>query len=113
MSMTISGHSVKTRKDVLDFGDSLATGEVDILGMVGLGVATTIDILFCGVVVSEDPASGVDPSSGVVLSDVDSSPAKMASISMLVLDLGWISEGGTVAKAGNRKLRWTEVGKVL
>mmetsp|Transcript_30578 Transcript_30578/g.73357 ORF Transcript_30578/g.73357 Transcript_30578/m.73357 type:complete len:117 (+) Transcript_30578:2861-3211(+) len=107
MSMTINGHSVKTRKDELDLGHNRATGEVTILVMVGLGVATNVvAAAFWGVV-------SMDPIVVVVLSDFDeSSPANIASMSKLVFDLDWTSLGGTVAKAGNRKLRWTEVGNV-
>jgi phosphohistidine swiveling domain-containing protein len=36
MSMTIRGHSVSTRKDELDRGNNLATGEVGILDIDGL-----------------------------------------------------------------------------
>jgi hypothetical protein len=65
MSMTIRGHSVSTRKDELDRGNNLATGEVGILEIDGLVGILEID----GFVAAVFEALGEAAAAAVVVPD--------------------------------------------
>ena len=99
ISITIRGHSVKTRKEEFERGESLATGDAGILDMEGLAIAPDglrkLDALILAaatsMVIDSFESEGVVSNDGV--------PLEVAS------------DGDPAARAGNKKFLWTAAGK--
>ena len=114
MSMTIRGHSVKTRKEELDLKLRRGTGEVGIPAM-GVPRPGGVKEVATGVLGSLSPGVGVVAGvlpvgvASCLLGDtsVPSSDVSSDDMEPFRSELG----EGPAARAGNKKLRWTADGR--